>query len=610
MIIDTQKAKADVVSNLKKTSLLVLLFTLSLLFLSLIIFHAKATNSSSIDFEIDRVDHVVQIQDGGLVIIKDTVDVSLTGDSVKTQEFPIGFPFEYASNLVYCFAYNALDQAEQLAVTLDAGLGKIGFYGVNITLPPDVVDKESYSFTVVFVFSDLIHAGTPSLDHFWWNLTFPPYPSLVHMTPICDVTVILPPMVENVTVETDSNLVEKGLNVSTIMIDSRQTLQFSKRNLEPFARESAWLRFHQEAPSEPNVFLMIDADEIKRDITLDEWGSIFVSDFYHITNKGEWNLTSIKLRLPQYAFGVSWIDEAGQIHENPQLEGNATTTHLNATISLGTIRKNEKTRFTVTYRLPWKEYVTQNTWRDFDLAFNFFEREHFDWIIRRLVVTINLPDSADFQHCSVPPQSVGESVTFTFHNITRFHDPDFRLTYEYLIFWASFYPTLWMGLLVTAVGVIAFLWRAPKPPPVPFIPVSPRALRSFVDTYEQKISAIRELEMLEQQVRKRKISRRRYKVRKKALEGRLSVFSKDLTDLKEEIRKASSRYADTMRQIEVAETELEETEAAIRRIQLRYRRREISKGTYSKLLEEYNRRNEKAETTIDGVLLRLREEIR
>ena len=595
------------VSDLKRTPLLMLLFMLSLISFSLTTFHAKATNSSSTDFEINQVDHVVQIQDGGLVIIKDTVNVTLAGESVKPQKFPIGFPSDYASRLVYCFAYNTLNQTEQLGVTLDAGLGKIGFYGINVTLPANVINEDPYSFTVVFVFSDLIYAEARAR----WNLTFPLYPSLVRMAPICNVTIILPPRVVNVTVEMDSNLVEKGLNVSTTLIDSCQALQFSKSCLENFARESAWLRFYQESPSEPNVFLMIDANEVKRDITLDEWGRLLVSDFYHLTNKGEWNLASVKLRLPQYAFDVSWMDEAGRIHEKPLLEGNATTTHINVTIAFGTtIEKNEEIGFTVTYRLPWKEYVTQNTWHDFNLAFSFFEREYFDWIIRKLVVTINLPEGADFQSCSVPPQSVEESVTFAFHNVTPFYDPDFHLTYEYLIFWASFRPTLWMGLLVTAVCVIAFLWRAPKPPPVPIVPVSPEATRSFVDTYERKTSVLRQLEMLEQQVRKRKISRRRYKVRKKALEGRLSVLSKDLIDLKEEITKAGSRYANIMRQIEVAETELEETEAAIRRIELRYRRREISKGTYRKLLEEYNRRKERAETTIDGVLLRLSEEIR
>ena len=599
------------VCDLSRKPLLMLLFIFSLISASLITFHANATNSSSIDLEIKQVDHVVQIQDGGLVIIKDTVDVSLAGENSKAQNFPIGFPSEYTPHLVYCFAHNTSDQTEQLEVTLDAGLERIGFYGIKVTLPANIINKDSYSFTVVFVFSDLIHAEIPSFDHFWWNLTFPIYPSLIRMASICDVKVILPPKVGNITVESDSNLVEKELNVSTTSIDSRQALQFSKTSLENFASESAWLRFYQESPSEPDVFLMIDANEIKRDITLDEWGHIFISDFYHLTNKEEWNLTSVKLRLPQYAFDVSWVNEAGSIHEDPQSEGNATTTHINATISFGTtIEKNEETKFTVTYRLPWKEYVTQNSWRNFNLAFSLFEHEYFDWTIRKLSVTINLPKNADFQSCSVPPQRVEESVTFAFHNVTPFHDLDFHLTYEYVIFWASFHPTLWVGLLVTIVCIIAFLWRAPKPPTVPVIPVSPEALRGFVDTYERKTSAIRELEMLEQRVRKRKIPRRRYKVRKKALEGRLSVLSKDLTDLKEEIRKAGSRYVNIMRQIEVAETELEETEAAIRRIELRYRRREISKGTYSKLLEEYERRKERAETTIDGVLLRLREEIR
>lgn len=601
------------VSDLSRKPVIMLLFIFFLVSLSLTTFHANATTSSPIDFEINQVDHVMQIQDGGLVIIKDTVNVSLAGESVQPQNFPIGFPLEYASHLVYCFAHNTSDPNEQLEVTLDAGLGKIGYYGIGVTLPANII-KDSFSFTVVFVFSDLINAETPTPEpeqYFWWNLTFPIYPSLTRMASICNVKVILPPRVGNVRVEWNSNLVEKGLNVSSTSIDSRQVLQFSKTHLENFASESAWVRFYQFTPSEPDVFLLIDADEVKRDITLDEWGHIIVSDFYHLTNKGEWNLTSVKLRLPPYAFDVSWMDEAGYIYEELQLEGNATTTHINATISFGTsLEKNEEIEFTVTYGVPWKEYVTQSTWRDFNLAFNFFEREYFDWTIRKLSVTITLPEGADFRSCSVPPHGVEESVTFSFHNVTPFHDLDFHLTCEYVIFWASFRPTLWVGLLVTAVCIIAFLWRAPKPAPVPVTPVSPEALRGFVDTYGRKTSAIRELEMLEEQVRKRKLSRRRYKVRKKALDGRLSVLSKDLIDLREKIRKAGSRYVNIMRQIEVAETELEETEAAIRRIELRYRRREISKGTYSKLMEEYNRRKEKAETTIEGVLLRLREEIR
>ena len=45
-------------------------------------------------------------------------------------------------------------------------------------------------------------------------------------------------------------------------------------------------------------------------------------------------------------------------------------------------------------------------------------------------------------------------------------------------------------------------------------------------------------------------------------------------------------------------------------MEARYRRGEISKEAYNRLIGEYHRRRERAKVTIDGVLLRLREEIR
>ena len=91
------------------------------------------------------------------------------------------------------------------------------------------------------------------------------------------------------------------------------------------------------------------------------------------------------------------------------------------------------------------------------------------------------------------------------------------------------------------------------------------------------------------------------------LDGRLSTVSRNLSSLREKIRSAGSKYANMMRQIEVAETNLEGAERDMQRVKTRYRRGEVSKGAYGKLLEEYTSRIEEAEATIDGVLLRLRE---
>jgi septal ring factor EnvC (AmiA/AmiB activator) len=202
-------------------------------------------------------------------------------------------------------------------------------------------------------------------------------------------------------------------------------------------------------------------------------------------------------------------------------------------------------------------------------------------------------------------------LTFSFYNVTPFHSLDFNISYSYLIFWASFRPTLWIGTIVVVVCAAVLFWRLPKRPEAVLITSVPsKDLRNFVDAYEKKTSILSELMSMEQQLQKGKIPRRKYKVRRETLEGRLSLLSRDLTDLKEKLRRSGARYASFVGQIEVTETELEGLETDIKRVEGRYRRGEISKGAYLRLLEEYHRRRERARVTIDGVLLRLKEEIR
>jgi len=594
------------VFNLKKARLRLLLLSIPLLFLALTPLcasaattHTETSASSSVDL---HVDHSVQVQDGGLVLINDTVRLSTKpGEHAEPlQNVSMGFPFRYGSNLDYCFAYDASNPDAQFEVALDVGLGRVGFYGIDVIFhePIDVSDGKSYNFTVVFVFSNLVSPTTETS----FKLDFPLYPSLTQEASLCDVTVTLPPNANY----TERSLLGRGFYFNITTIDSRQVLNHTRSPLEELTYEPAWLTF-----TTTDSFLIINVDEIRREITLDEWGRLRLSDFYHLTNQAEKELSEIKIQLPQGAYGVSARDVLGDLSVVSE-EENATT-YTNATISFRVaLKKGETGKFAVNYQLPWKNYVNQSSWREFNLTFTLFE--HFDWTIRKLAVTINLPEGAKFQFSSINPYSIQksvfqETVTFALYDVTPFHDLNFSFSYGYLVFWASFRPTLWVGALVVILSAIAVVWRAPRPP-VPIIPIPPEDLRSFVTSYDEKRRILSELESIEQQVRKGKIPRRRYKMRKTTLEGRLSVLSRDLTDLRERIRKAGPRYADIMRQIEVAETMLEGAETDVRRIGARYRRREISASAYRKLLEEYHRRRDRAKTTIDGVLLRLREEIR
>ena len=160
------------------------------------------------------------------------------------------------------------------------------------------------------------------------------------------------------------------------------------------------------------------------------------------------------------------------------------------------------------------------------------------------------------------------------------------------------------------MGGIFLIRKVSRPEAITVTPVSSEVVRKFVDSYEDKRRLRSRLGSLERQVQRGKISRRRYRLRRSSLDGRLSRLQKDLTGLRTKIEAASSRHAEWMRQLETAEAEIETLDRDIGRVDVRYRRREISAEARRRLLDEYNRIKERAENRIAEILLRLREEIR
>jgi chromosome condensin MukBEF ATPase and DNA-binding subunit MukB len=65
-----------------------------------------------------------------------------------------------------------------------------------------------------------------------------------------------------------------------------------------------------------------------------------------------------------------------------------------------------------------------------------------------------------------------------------------------------------------------------------------------------------------------------------------------------------------MRQLDAAENELAKARAKVREAETRHRTSEIPIEEYKKALADYQQKKEKLELQINGILLRLREEIR
>lgn len=553
-----------------------------------------------------NVDHIIEIRDGGLLIMNDTVKLlTKPGESVEIANYTIGFPFAYRSNLDYAFAYETSDPSSQLNLQLDAGMGITGFFGANAVFPQavSIADGASFEFTVVFVLSDSIHQTEST-----YNATFPAYPSLVQTASVANLTIVLPSSLNY----TSSSYEATGVNLTRSTSSQKQYFNYVKTNLTELSYEQGWFASIKAA----GAITLIDVNEVNRVMDFSGMEQLAVSDSYRVVGTGE-PLAKIDLKLPEGAFAVSAYDEFGPIASDKVTTGEENGhTKVSITFPLA-YDQGREALFAVHYQLPWKNYVNTISWSDFNVTLTLFE--NLDWTIRRLTTTINLPEGATTSQSlssglsNVQNNAFARSVTFAYQNATPFNNLSTSFTYSRLVFWESLRPTLWIGFGVAVIGAVVGAWRLIQPTATPvttaIISIRPEELRKFVDLYEEKRHLQRELDSLESQARKGKIPRRRYKVRKMTIESRLSALSRDLKTLQEKIRTAGPRYTDLMHQLEVAESELQGVEVDINRTEVRYRRGEISPTAYNKLLEDIYRRRDRARTTIDGVLLRLKEEI-
>jgi|Deesub1362A_J573_1020465.scaffolds.fasta_scaffold02613_2 hypothetical protein len=594
-----------------KTSTVIVSLIFTFLILTSSPVPVNAQNSG--EYIIERISRRFEIKYGGYIFIYDTITIK--GSSNTTLEsFIFGFPYEYRTNILDCYAYNFSNSKEIIKSSFTSEIKKLGFCWMKVTFPTAIKlqDGESYNFTVLSILENVISA-TKEKDTWRYTLTLPPYPSLTMRVTKFEASIFLPLKTNYTRMEfekfAETKIEEYNTTANTV-------IKYSQEGLEEF--------FYKPKKESHISFIVVDPiqiivlNELDKEIRFDEAGNIYVSDSYYITSKSIEEIESIKLALPWNASEITVWDEFGKPTLKPtviNIEKNIYRIKIEPPI-----QTNESVRFKVSYTLPADEYLMRNGLEDF--SFNLTLFENMNLLISDFSLKIILPEGAEIiyletsnlNYSVIQKKVFADSVVYLSEDmVIPLTQIKVQLQYRYNILWSSFRPTLWIGTAVALAFMVAFLWQRQKLKPavvMPSIKISPEDLKSFIDAYEEKRRINSELEILEVKVHKGKIPRRRYKIRRRTLESRVSSLNKRIAELKEQIRSAGARYADAIGQLEVAETELETVEVDIKRIEARYRRGEVSRSAYRKLLEEYRKRKEKALITIDGVLIRFREEIR
>ncbi len=570
-----------------------------LLSLTSLTFIVKNGTCNTSQIQVERVNHTITPLYGGLLLINDTICISPIVPDATVEEFTIGFPMRYKANLIFAIAYEYLDSTSPLDVTLDTGMGVLGYYGVTVSFPDEVTElihgDGSYNFTVVFLFSDLVQSSTEIVNatgEYLFIADVPLFPSLVYST-TCNVTVILP---RNATYSPGE------LEFSASKVGDNFVLNYAE-NVSNFADKVGRIRF---AIGLKDEFTCFSIHKLHRDVVVDGLGHIFVSESILMKSASVFPIEKIKIKLPDNATDLTAFNAQGKrLTYGISAVDNET---YEISLKLGV---DETKSFTLNYRLDERSSPEFSDSENYRLNLSLLER--LNLAVKSFTLRIVFPEGAVIH--SFPEQDFNvergvyqESLTLSLSDATLLQNDEWSFTYSYSAFWSSFRPTFWATTIVIIGAVIAVAWKRPRAQkPISIIMVPRETLDEFVDLYEERKQTLSEIERAKRQAQKGKMSRRRYKIRRTTLENRVSTFNKKLAGLRQKIMSSGAKYADSMRQLEVAEVELENINADIKRIEVRFKRGDISAETYRRLLENDIRRQEKAKTTIDGVLLRLKE---
>jgi len=342
-------------------------------------------------------------------------------------------------------------------------------------------------------------------------------------------------------------------------------------------------------------------------------GALQVTDSYNVTNLGP-TLSSLAFKVPKgvssitenYVLGLE-IDQP-ETTPTPTVNSDGTST-VTFTPSFGSVPFNQSFRAKIFYTLSPSAYISTSSLGTFTVNFALFNNVQF--YAPSLQTKIVTPSGFRLNSLTGQvPQISGNQISLLASPVTPVSSLGFSMTYQLDPFWSSLSPLTWVGLVegALAAGALAVLSRPGAEGAITGAPS--QLITKFVDLYDEKSSMRLESDKMEEDLARGALNRYDYKQRRRMLDRRMTEIDRSLAPVEEQLATAQGRYSDMIKRIERAEVELNVIKTTSADLRNQNRSGKISRDLYESLNADLIRRKQKAEQTIDTVIINLREEIR
>jgi hypothetical protein len=350
-----------------------------------------------------------------------------------------------------------------------------------------------------------------------------------------------------------------------------------------------------------------------RVIQISSSGALQVTDSYNITNLGP-TLSSVAFKVPKGVMGITERYVLGVQIEQPATTPSPTanpdgTSTVTFSPSFGSVQFNQSFRAKVFYTLSPNSYVSTNSLGTFTVNFALFNNVQF--YAPSLQTKIVTPSGFWLNSLSGQvPEISGNQISLLASPVTPVSSLGFTMTYQLDPFWSSLSPLSWVGLVEAALaaGALVVLTRPGLAGGISGAPS--QLITKFVELYDEKSSMRLESDKMEEDLTRGALNRYDYKQRRRMLDRRMTEIDRALAPLEDQLAAAQGRYSDMIKRIERAEVELNVIKTTANDLRNQYRSGKISRDLYESLNADLIRRKQRAEQTIDTIIINLREEIR
>jgi len=571
-----------------KSKFVVITLVLALAILTTVPVHAQSSQPQ-LTIHIQRT---ASLGPWGAVHLTDNFTVYNPGPGSATS-IDIGFLRTFQNDVYYVKAQDS--SGKTLSITADVNQTS-GFYFFRVAFANALAANSTYQFTVNYVLGHVIEAVSNGLLY-----NFSAAPVLTQDAVEANVT-LLGAVGSNFANEPNSSYV-----VSTVHGYPALSKQYKP-----------WRAYSSETFIGPYLTVsqyVVDVKSVERAITVRRTGTLSVEDSYSLHNYAS-PITGITITLPDGATNVMAYDDVGAMWTTPQYPTAPFQVTVAPRYAEG-IRGTEDFNFSLTYELPATQYIKQvSWWGDYNLTIPMANNRD-DFVFDTTTVKIVTPTGLEINNVVLPPQTSilpppqynPTTKQIELGGVTNSNNVTMSMSFTYSSFWSALGYMPWLVGLEVVLALALVINRYRRGPEAA-VPVPVEKLREFVGLYDERISLTRELIVMEEDVSRGSLVKHEFRRRKKVIDLRLDDINRSLRQVKEEIREISQYYDELIRRVDRAEAEIEASRASLNQVRAQYRSGRSTRETYDAMINDLTKRVDRAEQTVETILITLREEAR